>query len=121
MRYVTVLNRTTSTVVGLKIEVADTSLTRLIGLLGRSGINPDCGLLIRPSSGVHTFGMRFPIDVVALDRALRVRAFWNNLRPWRTSDVSWKTHAILELPSGRLQACNLTIGDQLEIITPAPS
>lgn len=117
MNLVTVVNRTRTTVVGRRIEVADTFLTRLVGLLGRSQIDSDCGLLIQPSSGVHTFGMRFPIDVIALDRQLRVRAFWNSLRPWRTSDVSWKTHAILELAPNHLQACHCEIGDQLEIVS----
>ncbi len=117
MNLVTVVNRTRTIVVGRRIEVADTFLTRLVGLLGRSQIDPDCGLLIQPSSGVHTFGMRFPIDVVALDSQLRVRAFWNTLRPWRTSHVSWKTHAVLELASGRLQACHFEVGDQLEIVS----
>ena len=115
MKLVTVVNRSRATVIGTRIEVADTFLTRLIGLLGRSRLQSDCGLLIQPSSGVHTFGMRFPIDVVALDRKFRVIAVWHGLRPWRTSSVNWKTHAVLELSSGRLRSCRVEAGDQLEI------
>jgi uncharacterized protein len=61
-------------VIGTRIAVADTGLARLIGLLGRKKLEQGSGLWIQPSSGVHTFGMRFPIDVVALDRKLRVCA-----------------------------------------------
>ena len=115
MHRITIVNRTRATVIGTRIEVADTFLTRLIGLLGRSRLNVGCGLLIQPSSGVHTFGMRFPIDVIALDRQLRVLKIWRALRPWRTSTISWKTHAVLELAAGHLQGCPLEVGDQLEI------
>ncbi len=59
---------TRATTVGTRITIADTSLTRLIGLMGRRRLDAGCGLLIRPSSGIHTFGMLFSIDVVALDR-----------------------------------------------------
>lgn len=112
----TILNKTRATVVGTRIAVADTFHTRLVGLLGRRHMEAGSGLLIQPSSGIHTFGMLFPIDVVALDRQLRVRALWPNLRPWRISGVSWNTHAILELPSGAILRSHLGVGDQLAFI-----
>ena len=65
-----VTNTTRGITVGDKIELADTSLKRMFGLLGRRGLDPGGGLWIRPSSGVHTFGMAFSIDVVGLDRDL---------------------------------------------------
>ena len=116
MKTLTVLNQTRATAVGTQIAVADTFFTRLVGLLRHTSLDAGCGLLIQPSSGVHTFGMRFPIDVIALDRQCRVRAVWHNLKPWRTSDISWKTHAILELRAGQIQDCALVVGDQLKII-----
>ncbi|MGC1783238.1 MAG: DUF192 domain-containing protein [Acidobacteriaceae bacterium] len=115
MKRITIVNRSRAIVVGTRIEVADTFLTRLVGLLGRRRLHADSGLLIQPSSGVHTFGMRFPIDVVALDRKFRVLAVWHDLRPWRTSSVNWRTHAVLELSAGHLRACPMETGDQLEI------
>ena len=68
----TLRNITRATTVGTRITIADTSLTRLIGLVGKRRLDAGCGLLIRPSSGVHTFGMLFSIDVVALSRSLQV-------------------------------------------------
>lgn len=119
MTLATVVNRTKNNVVGTRVELADTFVSRLVGLLGRSRLDPDCGLLIQPSSGVHTFAMRFPIDVIALDRKMRVRALWTTLAPWRTSTVHWKTQSVLELAAGRAQACRLEVGDQLEILQEA--
>ncbi len=121
MKLVTIKNKTRATAVGTRIAVADTFLTRLMGLLGRRQLAADSGLLIEPSSGVHTFGMLFPIDVVALDRQNRVHSVWPNLRPWRLSGVSWKIHSVLELPSGTIQRGTITPGDQLEVFPTAIS
>ena len=119
MELVTITNKTRANAVGNRIAVADTFLRRLIGLLGRRRLDADAGLWIRPSSGVHTFGMLFAIDVVALDRQHRVRAVWPRLRPWRISGVSWKIHSVVELPAGAIQQRGIQTGDLLEIL-PAP-
>jgi uncharacterized membrane protein (UPF0127 family) len=115
---ITIRNATRATLVGTRIAVADTGLARLIGLLGRRGLEQDSGLWIQPSSGVHTFGMRFPIDVVALDRKLRVCALWPKLRPWRISGVSWRIHSVIELPTGSIDRAKIQHGDQLEVLDP---
>lgn len=111
----TILNATRATVVGTRIAVADSFLMRFIGLLGRRDMESGSGLLIRPSSGVHTFGMLFPIDVVALDSQMRVLAVWIELLPWRISGVSWHTRQILELPPGTIAQSQIQVGDQLSI------
>jgi uncharacterized protein len=108
-------NVTRATTVGTQITIADTSLTRLIGLVGRWRLNAGCGLLIMPSSGIHTFGMMFPIDVVALNRNLQVLKLWHRLVPFRVTTINLKTHSILELPAGAISACGMSVGDQLEL------
>lgn len=115
MKYLTVTIPGKAVIVGSRIGLADTSLSRLFGLLGKRSLDPGCGILIRPSSGVHTLGMLFPIDVVALDKGLRVLKVWKRLRPWRFSSVSLKTHSMLELAPGQIDACNIEPGDQLAI------
>jgi uncharacterized membrane protein (UPF0127 family) len=95
------------------VHIADSFLPRLIGLLGRAGLEVEEGLWIRPSSGVHTFGMRFPIDVVALDRSMRVTGTWADVSPWRVCGLSLKTASVLELAAGRIQTTKLQVGDQL--------
>jgi uncharacterized membrane protein (UPF0127 family) len=104
---------TRATTVGTRITIADTSFARLIGLLGKRRLDSGCGLLITPSSGIHTFGMLFSIDVVALSRSFRVLRLWHRLAPFRLTSISLKTHSILELPAGQIRNCRIQVGDQL--------
>jgi uncharacterized membrane protein (UPF0127 family) len=110
-----VTDTTAGTTVCTSGRVANTFLSRLVGLLGGRCLEPGGGLLIRPSSGVHTFGMRFAIDVVALDRRNRVLGAWSNVGPWRIRGVSLRTRSILELPAGRIHECGIAPGDQLQM------
>jgi uncharacterized membrane protein (UPF0127 family) len=112
----TVINTTRGNTVGDSVELADTSFKRMFGLLGRRGLAVGGGLWIRPSSGVHTVGMAFPIDVVGLDRDLKVIKLWSRLRPFRLTSVSMKVKSVIELPSGAIAASHLAVGDQLQII-----
>lgn len=95
--------------------LANTFRTRLFGLLGRKGLKEGSGLLIKPSSGVHTFGMSFPIDIVTLDRDYRVLGVFENTGPWTIRGLSLKTRSVLELPAGRIQECNIEPGDTLTL------
>lgn len=112
-RHIAIENLTRGGFVGTNIEVADTFSTRLVGLLGRRELPPGGGLLIRPSSGVHTFAMRFAIDVVTLDRRQRIVSLHRHLRPWRISGLSLRIRSVLELPPGTIEQSGLRIGDQL--------
>jgi uncharacterized membrane protein (UPF0127 family) len=113
-----VTNTTRSTTVGDGVELADTSMKRMFGLLGRRGLAAGGGLWIKPSSGVHTFGMAFSIDVVGLDRDLKVVKLWRCLRPFRITSVSMKLKSVIELPCGVITQSQMQLGDQLHI---APS
>lgn len=111
-----VTNTTRGTTVGSSIELADTSLKRMFGLLGKSGVDAGGGLWIKPSSGVHTVGMSFSIDVIGLDRDLRVIKLWRCLPPLRVTSVSLKLRSVLELPCGTIAQAQVQIGDQFEIV-----
>ena len=113
MRLVKVTNANRSTVIGDHIEIADTSLTRLFGLLGRRSLDTGRGLWIKPSSGVHTFGMKFAIDVIGLDKQRRVIKLWPDLVPWRVTTVSTKLSSVVELPSGTIAQCSVQLDDVL--------
>jgi uncharacterized protein len=113
VQYLTVTIPEKAVTVGSRIGVADTFFTRLFGLLGKSSLDDGAGLLIRPSSGVHTMWMRFAIDVIALDKNLRVLQTWQRLRPWRLTPVSFKIHSVLELAPGQINHLNIEPGDQL--------
>jgi uncharacterized membrane protein (UPF0127 family) len=111
-RRLTVSNVTRSTVLATLAEVADSSATRSKGLLGRDGLSAGEGLWIVPCESVHTFGMRFPIDLVYIDRNRRVRKVRSSVRPWRMS-ACLTAHSILELPSGTVRETRTVPGDTL--------
>jgi uncharacterized membrane protein (UPF0127 family) len=115
-----VTNTTRSTTVGDGVELADTSMKRMFGLLGRRGLAAGGGLWIKPSSGVHTFGMAFSIDVVGLDRDLKVIKLWRCLRPFRITSVSMKLKSVIELPCGVITQSQMQLGDQLHIAPASP-
>ena len=100
---------------GDRIEVADASFTRLFGLLGRRHLDDGTGLWIKPSSGVHTLGMMFTIDVVGLDRDLNVIRLWSDLVPFRVTSISTKLRSVVELPAGQIKATGTQIGDLLQV------
>jgi len=108
------VNRTRGTVVGECIRLADSGLTRMVGLLGERALPPGDGLLIVPSQGVHTLGMLFAIDIVVLDGEWNVIAIRRELRPFRLTRVFWKAAAVLELPAGTVESCSTFVGDTLE-------
>jgi len=94
------------------VELAIDSATRRKGLLGRERLAPDTGLVIAPSQGVHTFGMRFPIDIVGIARDGRVVKMRRGVRPGRLV-FALRAFAILELAAGVSLHAGLAIGDRL--------
>lgn len=96
------------------VEVADHGAKRRKGLLGRKGLAQGEALWIRPCEAVHTFFMQFPIDLVYLDRDMRVRKVRGNVRPWRISGCL-SAHSVLELASGTIDATQTKPGDKLEV------
>jgi hypothetical protein len=112
---VAVLNTTRNTVLGEQITVAGTSMRRLVGLLGKRGLEPGTGLLIIPSQAIHTVAMRFPIDVIFLDRDWRVLHLRHTMAPYRMTGLHWKARCVLELPSGVIAQTSTMVGDQLSI------
>jgi uncharacterized membrane protein (UPF0127 family) len=95
-----------------RLIVADRPWSRLRGLLGRERLDAGEGMLLRPAGSVHTAFMRFPIDVVFLDRELRVLKVTEDVRPWRTAGCRG-AKAVLELPAGECARRTLRIGDRL--------
>jgi uncharacterized protein len=93
-------------------EIAGSSGARLKGLLGRDGI--DGALVLQPASSVHTFGMRFPIDVAFCDRELVVLEVMC-LRPNRMTRPRLRAHCVIEAESGAFERWRLRPGDQLEL------
>ena len=96
-------------------SVADTFLTRFLGLQGKRELPPDAGMWIMPTRAVHTFGMRFPIDAIALDCDLRILEVCENVPPWRIAKFEVKPHSVLELAAGRARDIGLRECERLRI------
>jgi uncharacterized membrane protein (UPF0127 family) len=100
---------------GDAIEVADTSSKRRTGLLNHAGLAKGQGIWIVPCEGVHTFGMKFPIDVLFLSKKRKVLKIRHDMDRRRLA-VCWRAHSVLELPAGTLAATGTQPGDELELI-----
>jgi uncharacterized membrane protein (UPF0127 family) len=107
-----VRNETRKTVLATAADAADSSASRRRGLLKHDRLAPGQGLWIVPCEAVHSFFMKFAIDVVYLDRQKRVRKVTPNLAPWRISGCL-RAHSVLELPAGAAEATGTVAGDQL--------
>ena len=108
-----VTNLTRNTVLADCMEVADSAAKRNKGLLGRECLAPGEGLWIIPCESVHTFWMRFPIDLVYLDRKKRIRKLRNSVPAWRLS-ACLRAHSVIELPAGTIRATRTEYGDNLD-------
>ena len=110
-----VRNVTRNVVLADSASVADTSAKRRTGLLKHERLEVGQGLWIVPCEGVHTFGMKFPIDVLFLNRKRRVLKIRENMVVRRISLCLW-AHSVLELPAGTVKASGTEKGDHLELV-----
>jgi len=109
------VNRRTGQVLATDVKVAGNIFTRMKGLLGRKELPFGEALWIKPCFSVHTFFMRFPIDVIFLDKKYLVIATIKDLKPHRLTRLYPHSFSVLELPVGTLDASNTQIGDKIDI------
>lgn len=100
---------------GLRIRLAKTWWTRALGLLATAHLDDPCGLWIEPCNAVHTLGMRYPIDLVYLDRQGRILRLVDDLRPLRWSRCAG-ARVTLELRAGLAKGLGLSV-DQTVTLT----
>ena len=94
------------------LELAKSSWSRFMGLMGKRSLERGRGLWIEPCNSIHMFFMRFAIDVLFLDRQRRVKKVMLNLKPWRISPIVFGARTVVELPAGTLVDRNL-VGSEL--------
>ncbi len=111
------INQTRGTVLCAQIEEAATAAARGKGLMGRPGLAEGTGMLIGsgpiPLMWIHTFFMRFPIDLVFLDRANRIMRIMPDVRPWRLAAPVFAARACLEIEAGAAAGTSSRAGDQV--------
>ena len=107
------VNLTRGRLVAGRVDRAFSLAGRMKGLLGRQALPPGQGLWLKPCRQVHTWFMRYPIDVVFLDAELKVVAVQRRMRPWRVSPLFMRARSALELAAGRAEG--VEAGDRLKI------
>ena len=110
-----VINLTKKSWLATKVRKADSFVTRMVGWLKRSKLGPEEALWLTPSKGIHTIGMKFPIDVVFLDKENRVLGLTSGMAPYRISGIQLRGYSVLELSSGTIRKSRTEVCDQLEI------
>jgi len=110
---VEIINSTRGGVLAHSATIAQSFSSRLTGLLGREHLPEGEGLIIDPCNSIHTFFMRFPIDVLFVDRGGRVVRRLEAMKPWRVSGIYFQAQKVIELPTGVLAATSTREGDVL--------
>ena len=108
--------RATGQLLAESVVLANTFFTRLRGLIGRRRLAPAEALWLRPCNGVHTWWMHYAIDVIFLDRELRIVKLVENMRPFRLTAPHRASRSVLEMSAHTISQVQLKVGDQLEIV-----
>ena len=111
-----IVNVSKNTLLADKIELANTFLRRLIGLLGRQKMNKSEALILIPSNCIHSLFMRFTIDVVFLDKFGKVIGISSSFKPFRLSPVYFNSNLVIEFPENTLKLAQTQLGDIIRII-----
>jgi uncharacterized membrane protein (UPF0127 family) len=101
-----------------RIEVARSFSKRLIGLMGRKTLMKGQGLYFPGCASIHSFFMRFAIDVLFFDEEMKITKKINGLKPWRMALAPIGTRHTLELSSGVLHKFRLSVGDTISLVYP---
>jgi len=112
---VKIINITKGTVVADNAVIASTFFKRLKGLLGRKSIEKGEALIIQSCNSIHSFFMRFPIDVLFVNKTDKVVAVTNSFAPFRISKIYFTASYVIELPAGSIKATSTSVGDKIEI------
>lgn len=110
-----IYNQTRECFLSLGVTLADSTFARLRGLIGRLKLKPDEGIWIVPSSGVHTLGVLFPLDLIYLDEDHRVIHAIEYFPSFRIAPLRSKAASVLELPIHTIYSSQTQPGDQLLI------
>ena len=110
-----IINKTKGVVLADAAVLADTLFLRMKGLLDKKYIKKGQALIIKPCDSVHTFFMRFAIDVIFVDRQQKVDLAISSLKPWRLSRLCWRAKFAIELPCGAIRDSHTEKGDEISI------
>lgn len=106
-----IINKQKNTVLAENVIMADTILKRMKGLLGSREIKKGYALILNPCNSIHTFFMRFSIDVIFLNKNHQAIKIIHSIKPFRLSNIYLSSKLAIELPSGTIEAAQTQKGD----------
>jgi len=110
---VKIVNQTKNTVLAENASLAQTPLARMKGLLGRKELKPGEAIILKPCNSIHTFFMRFAIDILFIDKNNKVVKSIPSLKPFRITGIYLSADSAIELPSGTIKSSLTAKGDAL--------
>jgi uncharacterized protein len=111
-----IVNKTRNCVLAEQAQIADSFLARAKGLLGRDSLPTGQALVITSCRGIHTYFMRFPIDVLFVDKKSHVVGMVHTIEPNKTSPYFWKASFCIEFPAKTLKPSGTDLDDFIEIL-----
>ena len=110
------MNKTSNTIISENVMVADTYFKRLKGLMFTKELPCQNALHIIPCNEIHSFFMKYSIDVLYLDSKNNILAFDEEMQPGKIGKAVKDAKSVVELPSGKIKKLNIKIGQQIEFI-----
>lgn len=110
-----ITNITKKNIIAQEARIADTFMSRLVGLLNRDLIASQEALVITQCNSIHMFFMKFAIDAVFVDRNDVVVGLVKNIKPFQLSRIFFKSSYVIELAPGIIESKNISVGDHLSI------
>lgn len=115
MNVVKIINQTNEQVLGDKITYANSIYGRFIGLMGKSELKKGEGVFLTPCNSIHMMFMKFPLDILFLDRKNKIIHITKDIKPWKISRVVFKAQSVLEVPAGTVENTKSNVGDIIKI------
>ncbi len=108
-----ILNQTQNTILADNAVIADTFASRSVGLLRHTSLPQGEGLVLTQCQSIHMFFMKFPIDVIFVDRNKNVVGLVRGIKPFRMSPYFWRSDCAIELPAGQIDRTKTALGDKI--------
>lgn len=112
-----IINKTKDTRVSENAVMATSVFSRMKGLLGRASLNKGEALILNPCNSIHTFFMRFAIDVLFVDKQGRIIKACKNIKPYRITPIYLRSSFVIELPVGTIDSSGTSKSDRLALIS----
>lgn len=114
-----IYNSTQNNIIADEVKVAENFFTRSIGLLSRKSISDNEALIIKPCCSIHTFFMKFAIDVLFIGATGEIMELYENVEPWRILPIHLKSHYVIEICAGQIRAKSIKKEDIIELLLDA--